>query len=276
MLNQKINLKNINKSKIPVVIFCGGRGTRLKEETEIIPKPLVKIGEKPILWHIMKIYRNYGFNRFILPVGYKGEKIKEYFYHYPILQSDFTVKIDNSKERKITFHNPGVEDWQVTVVDTGLDVMTGARLKRVEKFIDNELFALTYGDGVADINLDKLLASHLSHPRLATVAGVRPLAKFGELRIKAKGTADFCEKPRIKSNGYVNGGFFMLNQEILKFLNNEEALSFEGDILPKIAQKRQLGVFRHNGYWQCMDTLRDFEILNQIWKTGKAPWQTWN
>jgi glucose-1-phosphate cytidylyltransferase len=276
MLNQKINLKNIDKSKIPVVIFCGGRGTRLKEETEIIPKPLVKIGEKPILWHIMKIYRNYGFNRFILPVGYKGEKIKEYFYHYPVLQSDFTVKIDNSKERKIIFHNPGVEDWQVTVVDTGLDVMTGARLKRVEKFIDNELFALTYGDGVANINLDKLLALHLSNARLATVAGVRPLAKFGELRIKAKGTADFCEKPQIKSGGYVNGGFFMLNQKILKFLNNDETLSFEGDVLPKIAQKRQLGVFRHNGYWQCMDTLRDFEILNQIWKTGKAPWQTWN
>lgn len=266
--------QNIDKSRIPVVILCGGRGTRLKEETEVVPKPLVKVGDRPILWHIMKIYRSFGLDRFILPVGYKGEKIKEYFHNYPILQSDFTINLTSSQENKIIFHNPNLENWLVTVVDTGLDVMTGARVKKIEKFIDNDIFMLTYGDGVANVNLDELLSFHLQQGKMVTVTGVRLPTRFGELVIDKDTVTNFREKIPIQTS-YINGGFFVMNKEVLKLFPEQESLSLESDILPKLAESGQLAVFRHDGYWQCMDTLRDLEFLNKEWEGGKAPWKMW-
>jgi len=265
---------NLDKSQIPVVILCGGRGTRLKEETEIIPKPLVRIGDKPILWHIMKIYGSFGFSKFILPLGYKGEKIKEYFHNYAIFQSDFTINLSSSYEGKINFHNSHLENWQVSVVDTGLDVMTGARVKKIEKFIDNDIFMLTYGDGLADINLDELLSFHLRQGRLATVTGVRPPARFGGLVIKEDKVIDFREKNQIDA-GHINGGFFVFNKSVFKFFQEGESLNLESDVLPQIAESGQLSVFRHDSYWQCMDTMRDVEFLNKEWGEGKAPWKIW-
>lgn len=269
------NFSNIDKSQIPVVILCGGRGTRLKEETEVIPKPLVKIGEYPILWHIMKIYQFFGFTKFILPVGYKGEKIKEYFYNYPILHSDFTIDLDSSKEKKIIFHDSHLENWQVTIVDTGLDAGTGARVKRVEKFIKNPLFMLTYGDGVANVKLDDLVSFHLRQGKTVTVTGVKPPARFGSLRVDGDRVIGFKEKPQVEV-GYINGGFFVMKKDIFELLSDKEPLSLESDVLPKIAQKEQLAIFRHDGYWQCMDTLRDVEFLNEEWESGRAPWKIWS
>lgn len=263
----------IDKNKIPVVILCGGKGTRLKEETEFIPKPLVKIGGKPILWHIMKIYSFYGFNNFILPVGYKGEKIKEYFYNYPVLQNNFTIRL-GSPAGEIFFHNPLRDDWQVSVIDTGLEAMTGDRLKRVEKFISSEVFMLTYGDGVANVNLDNLLKFHLKNKKLATVTAVRPPARFGEITVKSKNALSFREKPQTM-NGYINGGFFVFNKKALNLLDGKEPLSLEADVLPELARKKELGVFCHNDYWHCMDMLRDAEVLNKEWESGKAGWKIW-
>lgn len=265
----------IDKSQIPVVILCGGKGTRLKEETEVIPKPLVKIGGKPILWHIMKIYRAFGFTKFILPVGYKGEMIKEYFLNYPALQSDFTINLAGFQERKTIFHNPdNIEDWEVTIIDTGLDSLTGARVKKAEKFIKNKLFMLTYGDGVANVNLDALLDFHLNQGKPATVTGVRLPSRFGELVIEADKATNFLEKTSIKTS-YINGGFFVMDKDIFEFFSDQKNLNLESELLPKIAKNGQLSVFRHEGYWQCMDTLRDVEYLNKEWESGEAPWKIW-
>lgn len=268
-------MEKINKNQIPVVILCGGKGTRLKEETEVIPKPLVKIGEKPVLWHIMKIYETYGFTRFILPVGYKGEKIKEYFYNYPIFQSDFTIKLRDFSKKEVAMHNSNIDDLEVTIVDTGLDSMTGARLKKIEKFIDGDLFMLTYGDGVSNINLDQLLACHLKNNKMVTVTGVRPPARFGELVLDGDRVVSFQEKPQI-ATGHINGGFFVMKKDVFSLLPEKDDLSLEGDVLPQIAQKGELAVFRHDGYWQCMDTLRDVEFLNEEWQKGKASWKIWS
>lgn len=267
-------MEEIAKNQIPIVILCGGRGTRLKEETEVIPKPLVKIGDKPVLWHIMKIYKTYGFSKFILPVGYKGEKIKEYFYNYPVFQNDFTIKLCDFSKKEINLHNPKVDDWEVTIVDTGLEAMTGARLKKLERFINTDLFMLTYGDGVSNVDLDQLLNYHLEKGKMATVTGVRPPARFGELKIDGDNVASFQEKPQV-ATGFINGGFFVMKKDIFKSLPDKEGLSLEGDVLPQIAAKGELSVFRHDGYWQCMDTLRDVEFLNEEWREGKAPWKIW-
>ncbi len=263
----------VKKNGTPVVILCGGRGTRLKEETEIIPKPLVKIGGYPILWHIMKTYRSHGFYNFILPIGYKGEKIKEYFLNYASLQSDFTVDFSRH-ERQVTYHSPMRDDWKVTIVDTGLTADTGARIKRVESYIKSKMFLLTYGDGVADVNVNAIVDFHRRNNRIATITGVHPPARFGEVMFKNEGQVTFKEKPQVV-NTYINGGFFVFNQDIFKFLNDDEKLSFEKDVLPNVAQKNQLSVFKHDGYWQCMDTLRDVEFLNEEWSTGAAPWKVW-
>ncbi len=273
MTNQKKSNKKINKDKIPVVILCGGKGTRLREETQFIPKPLVKIGGKPILWHIMKTYSAFGFNNFILPVGYKGELIKEYFYKYQLLERDFTIRLDDSSA--IPYHNSPKENWSITIVDTGQEAMTGARLKRVEKFITNDLFMLTYGDGVAKIDINKLLSYHLRYNKIATVTAVRPPARFGELIVKSGIAVKFHEKPQT-SYSYINGGFFVLNKKIFKSLNNRENLSFEYDVLEKLVKLKELATFCHNDYWQCMDTLRDVETLNKQWRSGKAPWKIWS
>lgn len=272
--NQKKSNKKINKEMVPVVIFCGGRGTRLQEETQIIPKPLVKIGGKPILWHIMKIYSTYGFNNFILPVGYRGEKIKEYFYNYPFLQSDFTIHLND--HNKVTFYNPPKENWQVTVIDTGIDTQTGARLKKIEKFIPNDLFMLTYGDGVANINIEKLLNFHLAHRKIGTVTGVCPLPRFGELTVRKNKTLKFGEKPK-NTKTFINGGFFVFNKKIFNYLlKAKESCIFEKTPLENLAKDGQLMVYKHKGFWQCVDTLRDIEFLNKLWENGKPPWKIRN
>ncbi|MEK9186454.1 MAG: glucose-1-phosphate cytidylyltransferase [Patescibacteria group bacterium] len=264
--------KEIDKSKIPVVILCGGKGTRLREETETIPKPLVRIGEHPILWHIMKIYNSFGFSNFILPTGYKGEKIKDYFFNYPIHQGDFTIDF-TKEDRNVTVHVPAEERWRVTIAGTGLNAETGARLKRITSYIAGDIFLLTYGDGVANVNIDDLLAFHLAQGKMVTITGVRPPARFGQIKVRDSGV-QFTEKSQLQDN-YINGGFFVCNRSVLDRLSDDEKLNFERDVLPKLASESQLAVYYHNGYWQCMDTVRDTELLNEEWNKGTAAWKTW-
>lgn len=261
-------------SKIPVVIFCGGKGTRLKEETEVIPKPLVKIGDYPILWHIMKIYGAQGFRRFVLLTGYKGEKIREYFYNYPFYHSDFTLSVSGG-ERNVVYHNvKNQDDWEITVLGTGLESETGNRLKQAERFLSGGTFLLTYGDGVADVNLKELLNFHRQHGSTVTVTGVEPPARFGEIRVDGAHVTHFWEKKNIQG-GRINGGFFVVEPAIFSSLSDGPALNFEKDVLPELARERKLTVYLHHGYWQCMDTLRDVELLNEEWRKGSAPWKIW-
>ncbi|MDD5005712.1 MAG: glucose-1-phosphate cytidylyltransferase [Candidatus Omnitrophica bacterium] len=256
-----------------VVILCGGRGTRLKEETEFKPKPMVEIGGKPILWHIMKIYSSYGFNDFVLCLGYKGEMIKEYFLNYEAMNNDFTIRLD--EKDRIKFHSKHPEtNWKIALVDTGLNSNTGARIKRIEKYIDGDLFMMTYGDGVANINIKDLFSFHKSQKRLSTVTGVHPSSRFGELIIKGKRVIKFSEKPRT-SQGFINGGFFVFNRKVFKYLNNKEGCDLERDVLEKIAAKGQLSVYIHEGFWQCMDTQRELDLLTNLWAESKAPWKVW-
>ena len=256
-----------------VVILCGGIGTRMKEETEFKPKPMVKIGDKPILWHIMKIYAHYGYKDFILALGYKGEMIKEYFYHYQIMNNDFTINLRNKNE--IEIHNENnVEDWNITLVDTGKDALKGARLKRVQKFIDDDIFMMTYGDGVADINIDELVTFHKNYRRLATVTGAFPKMRFGELFTREDGSVNFREKPNNTPN-MINGGFFVFKRAIFDYLEDKDSCDLEYGPLEKIAQNGQLMVYKHRGFWHCMDNIRDMESLNRIWASGKPPWKIW-
>ena len=259
---------------MPVVIFCGGRGTRLKEETEVVPKPLVRIGEKPILWHIMKTYYTQGFRRFVLLLGYKGEKIKDYFYRYQINHSNFTIR-PQSAAHEIVYHSRPVEDWEITFIDTGEDSQTGARLKRAEWFLGSSPFMLTYGDGVSDVNLGELMALHKQKGFLVTVTGIHPPGRFGEIVVEGNEARSFWEKPQVQS-GNINGGFFVVDPGIFKYLNDDSNLNFEKEILPKIAREGQLAVHTHTGYWQCMDTLRDMEFLNDEWRKPRAPWKIWD
>lgn len=270
------NTPNENFSKIPVVIFCGGKGTRLKEETEIMPKPLVKIGDYPIIWHVMKIYSAQGFQRFILLTGYKGEKIREYFYHYPLYQSDFTLSLANGK-RSMVYHNTKPdhqEDWEMTILDTGLEAETGCRLKRAERFLSGGTFLLTYGDGVSNVNLKELLNFHRMHGGVVTVTGVEPPARFGEIRLEGVHAAHFWEKTNVQG-GRINGGFMAVEPAIFSALTDNPALNFEKNVLPQLAKEKQLTVYLHHGYWQCMDTLRDMEFLNEEWRSGRAKWKIW-
>lgn len=261
----------MNKPK--VVILCGGRGSRLKEETEFKPKPLIEIGEWPILWHIMKIYAYYGYNEFILCLGYKGAMIKEYLYHYHFLMNDFTIKLDNKRE--ITFHNQSDEvDWKITLADTGLDVMKGARIKRIEKYIDTDIFLLTYGDGIADIDINAVLDFHKKKEGIATLTGVRPPSRFGDLIASNGKVLKFTEKPQA-SAGLINGGFFVFNKKIFDYLSEDKNCDFEKGTLEKLAKEGQLNVYEHKGYWECMDTLRDVEYLNELWNINKAFWKVW-
>jgi glucose-1-phosphate cytidylyltransferase len=256
-----------------VVILCGGVGTRIKEETEFKPKPIVKIGDKPILWHIMKIYAYYGYKDFILALGYKGEMIKEYFYHYQIMNNNFTINLGN--KNKIEIHNENnAEDWNITMVDTGKNALKGARLKRVQKFINDDIFMMTYGDGVADIDIDELVTFHKNHKRQATVTGVFPKMRFGELYTREDGSVNFCEKPDNAPN-IINGGFFVFKRTIFDYLDDKDDCDLEYGPLEKIAQNGQLMVYKHCGFWHCMDNIRDMESLNKIWASGKAPWKIW-
>ena len=273
-MTKKKGPKPLPPADIPVVILCGGRGSRLKEETEVIPKPLVPVGDKPILWHIMKIYYAQGFRDFILLLGYKGSKIKEYFCNYMQYTSDFTLEPTKSGT-KARYHSKPAEDWQITFVETGLDTQTSGRLKKAEKYIKTPVFMLTYGDGVADVDLAALLQTHRQKARMATMSGVIPPGRFGEVLREKGDVIAFNEKPK-HSESLINGGFFALDRSIFKELPDDDTLSFETHILPQLAKKKQLAVYPHEGFWQCMDTIRDMEHLNAQWGSGKPPWKIWH
>jgi len=256
-----------------VVILCGGLGTRLREETEYRPKPMVEIGGKPILWHIMKIYESYGFKEFILCLGYKGELIKNYFYNYEILNYDFTIELGNNK--KIEIYNSNKEiGWKITLADTGLLALKGSRIKKIEKYIDDDLFMVTYGDGVANIDLHRLLSFHKSHNRIGTLTGVRPLSRFGELVVQNERVISFIEKPQF-SEGLINGGFFVFNKKIFNYLTEDDNCDFEIGPLEILAKDGELMVYEHKGEWTCMDTYRDMLYLNRLWENRKAFWKIW-
>lgn len=255
------------------IILAGGLGTRLQEVTETTPKPMVEIGEKPILWHIMKLYSTYGFDEFCIALGYKGRQIKEFFLSYH--QARGNLSIDFSKGKVKSAECPD-ENWLIHLVDTGLNTQTGGRIKRMQPIIGAETFMATYGDGVADIDLRELLAFHRHHGKLATVTAVIPPAKFGALEIAPADdlvTSFFEKNPA--SEGYVSGGFFVLEPAVFDYIDGDQT-SFEREPLTRLAQDRELVAFRHKGYWQCMDTLRDTKVLNELWASGQAPWKVWN
>jgi len=258
--------------KAKVIILCGGMGTRLREETEYKPKPLVEIGGKPILWHIMKSYARYGFKDFVLCLGYKGNLIKEYFLNYEMLNSDFTIELAS---KKIQMHNSITEhDWKVTLANTGESAMTGARIKKVEKYLDGNLFMLTYGDGVANIDISKLIDFHISHGKIGTVTGVNPISRFGELSVHGNNVMRFNEKPQI-DEGFINGGFFVFNREFLNYLSDNDGCVLEKEPLDNLAKDGELMMYRHTGFWHCMDTYRDFLHMNDLWKSSNPPWKIW-
>jgi len=256
-----------------VVILCGGLGTRLQEETEFRPKPMVNIGTHPILWHIMKIYSHFGHHEFVLSLGYKSEMVKEYFYHYELINNDITLKL--SHPRQMQFHQSHDENnWVITMVNTGRNALKGARLKRVENFIDGNTFMMTYGDGVADIDIDKLLAFHRKHGKIATVTGVNTASQFGELKIRGNRVERFREKP-VTASGLISGGFFVFNRKFFRYLTDDDNCDLEIGPLEKIAAAGQLMVYRHRGNWACMDTIRDVDYLNRLWNENKAFWKNW-
>jgi glucose-1-phosphate cytidylyltransferase len=255
-----------------VVILCGGLGTRLKEETEFRPKPMVYIGGKPILWHVMKIYAIHGFNDFVLALGYKGEMIKDYFHHYELMNSDMTIEL-GKPETFVTHQKHSEVGWRITLADTGQDTLKGARLKKIEKYIDGDEFMVTYGDGVGNINIPALLKFHRSHGKTATATGVMPTSQFGRLSIQKNSTAAFIEKPRLDS--FVNGGFFVFNKSIFKYLRDDNICDLEKGTLEKLSHKGEVKVYKHNGFWACMDNIRDMEYLNRLWDEGNAKWKIW-
>lgn len=252
------------------VILCGGLGTRLSEETQIKPKPMVEIGGRPILWHIMKIYEKHGLNDFVLALGYKGEFIKDYFLNYHARQSDLMVGL---KSGKVSYTNPNAEDWRLSLVDTGANTMTGGRVKRLKSYLQDGTFMLTYGDGVSDIDITALLAFHKQHGRLATVTAVRPPARFGYMRVESNCVTHFEEKPQT-GEGWINGGFFVLEPAVLDFIS-DDATIFEKEPLEKLAAAGQLMAYKHGGYWQPMDTLRDKNALEELWAKEQAPWKVY-
>ena len=253
-----------------VLLLAGGFGTRLSEETDIRPKPMAEIGGKPIIWHIMKGYSHYGFNEFVILLGYKGYYIKEYFANYFLHQSDVTIDLSNND---IQVHNNTSEPWKVTLLETGLDTMTGGRIKRAKKFIGDEPFLLTYGDGVADINLDNLIKFHKSHGKLITMTAVQPEGRFGALETEGDKVVSFLEKPK-GDGSWINGGFFVCESKVLDFIAGDQTV-FEQEPLQDLSSKGQLYKYQHNGFWKCMDTLRDKKTLNEMWEKGKAQWKTW-
>lgn len=253
-----------------VVILAGGFGTRLSEETEVKPKPMVEIGGQPILWHIMKHYAHHGFNEFAVALGYKGKEIKEYFLDYHPLHADLTINL-KSGETKV--HGKGGEDWTVHLADTGMETMTGGRIRRLSQWIGNEPFMVTYGDGVADLNLRDLLAFHEAQGKIATVTAVRPPSRFGGIHFDGNLVDEFTEKPQI-GEGWINGGYMIFQPEVLKRISGDE-ISLERDVLEALAARKELAAFRHEGFWQCMDTLRDKHLLEDLWRSGKAPWHIW-
>jgi glucose-1-phosphate cytidylyltransferase len=257
---------------IKVVILAGGQGTRLREETEFRPKPMVEVGGRPILWHIMKIFAKYGFKDFIVCLGYKGNSIKEYFLNYHAMNNDFTIALGKDS-RIVTHSNHAEHDYRVTLVDTGLNTPTGGRIKMVEKYVTGPRFLATYGDGVADISIDALMRFHDQQARLATVTAVRPLTRYGLLDLGDRhGVMQFREKPA--ADGYINGGFFVFERQVFEYLHEDSVL--EQEPLEQLARNDQLSAYCHEGFWQPMDTYREYLFLNELWDSGTAPWRTWD
>uniref|UniRef100_UPI0040478578 glucose-1-phosphate cytidylyltransferase n=1 Tax=Algoriphagus sp. TaxID=1872435 RepID=UPI0040478578 len=257
-----------------VVILAGGLGTRLMEETESRPKPMVEIGGKPILWHIMKIYEAYGFNEFVICLGYKSQMIKEYFLNYYLYNSDITVELEKNK---VDVHFNNSESFKVTLVDTGLTTNTAGRIKKIQKYVENETFMLTYGDGVSDINIKDLIAFHKSHGKMATLTSVQTPGRFGNIEIDLKGIVDhFVEKPQ-GDGMWINGGFFVLEPEIFNYLQGDvENIQWENQPLLEIANNKQLAAYKHQGFWKPMDALRDRIELEQMWQNNTAKWKIWD
>lgn len=263
-----------NIKEIPVLILCGGLGTRMREETEYKPKPMAEIGGKPILWHIMKIYSNYGFHNFILALGYKGDMIKNYFLNYKYYNSDFELNLGKNQAE---FFNKKVieeEHWNIKFINTGDASQTGARIKKCEKYIQTDDFCVTYGDGVCNVNLIDEYRFHTEHKKLVTMLGVRPMSKFGELVVDDDKVINFSEKPQI-SKGLINGGFFFMKKEFFKYLNSEEACTLEGVPLEAATADNQVMLYKHEGFWQCMDTYRDYLHFNSLWTRNERPWAVW-
>lgn len=262
----------ITPEDVPVYVLCGGLGTRLQEETVVKPKPMVKVGNHPILWHIMRSYAHHGFRRFVLCLGYKSEVIKSYFLNYPSLNSDFTVKLLSNE---LTVHSIDHEDdWEVTLAYTGELTMTGARVARAAtRYLgDTEQFAVTYGDGLTDVNLRAELDFHVAEGRIGTVLGVNPPSRFGELKTNGAQVMKFAEKPKFPEN-WVNGGYFFFHQRFLDYLSDDQSCVLEKDPLVKLADDGELSIYRHTGFWACMDTHRDSQYLNELWASGNAPWK---
>ena len=253
------------------VILAGGLGTRLSEETLTRPKPMVEIGSKPILWHIMKIYSSFGIDEFIICCGYKGYMIKEYFANYFLHNSDITFDLDDPE--KITIHNKQCESWKVTLVDTGENTETGGRLRRIKSYLDEKSFFFTYGDGVANINLEELKKLHFKRGKMATMTAVQPPGRFGALKIKNDIVEKFQEKPD-GDNAWINGGFFILEPKVLEKIDSDNSI-WEIDVLPRLVEERELIVYKHEGFWHPMDTMRDRHKLNQLWNSKKPPWKLW-
>ena len=256
-----------------VVILCGGQGTRLREETEYRPKPLVMIGQRPVLWHIMKLYAHHGFQEFVLCLGYRGWMIKEYFLNYEALNNDFVIHL--GREARIDYlDRHGEQDFAVTLADTGQDTMTGGRIRRVERHIDGDTFMVAYGDGVSDVDIGALMAFHRSHGKLATITAVQPASRFGILTISDEGqVTSFAEKPKME--GWASAGFFVFNAKIFDLLDADECI-LEQAPLERLTAEGQLMVYRHQGFFYAMDTYREYQLLNEIWDRGDAPWKVWS
>jgi len=256
---------------LKTIILAGGLGTRLSEETVVKPKPMVEVGGHPILWHIMNIYAHHGFGEFLVALGYKGELVKEYFLRFHALNADLTVDLARGTHQVREGQHP---QWKVHLADTGQDTQTGGRLLRLRKWLEeDDLFMMTYGDGVADVDLTALLAFHRRHGRLATVTAVRPPARFGGISIDGDRVAGFAEKPQV-GEGWINGGFFVLDRRVLDYIDGDQT-AWEGDPMERLTAEGQLMAFRHEGYWQPMDTVRERNLLEQLWQSGRAPWRVW-
>ena len=254
------------------IILAGGWGSRLGNLSDLVPKPMLRIGNRPVLWHIMKIYSSYGYNDFILALGVKGHIIKEYFYNFEAINNNFTV---NMKNGEIAYHSKHKEfNWKVTLVDTGLNTLKGGRIKRVEPFLENDINMITYGDGVADVDVNELVEFHKSHSKIITITGVRPTGRFGEIEETNNQVNSFVEKPK-NGKSYINGGFMVFNKDLMKYLTDKENCDFEYNALEKLAKAGEVMVFKHEGHWDCMDHERDLNHLNKLWNSGNAFWKKW-
>jgi len=259
---------------VKVVILCGGQGTRIRDVADNIPKPMIPVGPAPILWHVMKTYAAHGFTEFVLCLGYKSHTIKEFFLNYQAFTSDFTLTL--GREKAIEYHGDHDESgWKITLAETGLDSLTGTRIKRIAKYLgDDQDFLLTYADGVADIDIKALVDFHQSHGKLVTVTGVRPPGRFGELGMEDDGSVrEFNEKPQA-TGGCISGGYFVCNRKMLDYIGDDNVM-LEQDPMRKVVSDGQLMVYRHDGFWQCMDTYRDYTLLNDLWNSDQAPWRCW-